>query len=70
MLTWLTIGILAQVAWMIVAFEILKLVTFRGILRIGVIGWLVGISLIVVNVLIWPVAVIFHLVFLYEIFKV
>lgn len=70
MFTWLTIGIAAQVAWMIMSFGVLKLVTFKDVLEIGVIGWLAMILFIAVNVLVWPVTIIINLVFLYEISKV
>ena len=70
MFTWLTIGIAAQVAWMIMSFGVLKLVTFKDVLEMGVIGWLAMILFIAVNILVWPVAVIINLVFLYEVSKV
>lgn len=69
MLTWLTIGIAAQVAWMIMSFGVLKLVTFKDVLEIGVIGWLAMILFIAINILVWPVTIIINLVFLYEISK-
>lgn len=70
MLTWLTIGIAAQVAWMIMSFGVLKLVTVKDVLEMGVIGWLAMILFIAINILGWPVAVIINLVFLYEASKV
>lgn len=70
MLTWLMIGIAAQVAWMIMSFGILKLVTFKDVLEMDVIGWLAMILFIVINIIVWPAAVAINIVVLYEISKV
>ena len=70
MLTWLMIGIAAQVAWMIMSFGILKLVTFKDVLEMDVISWLAMILFIGINIIVWPVAVAINIVVLYEISKV
>lgn len=70
MLTWLMMGIAAQVAWMIMSFGILKLVTFKDVLEMDVIGWLAMILFIGINIIVWPVAVAINIVVLYEISKV
>ena len=70
MLTWLTIGIAAQLAWMIMSFGILKLVTFKDVLEMDVIGWLAMILFIGINIIVWPVAVAINIVVLYEISKI
>lgn len=69
MLTWLMMGIAAQVAWMIMSFGILKLVTFKDVLEMDVIGWLAMILFIGINIIVWPVAVAINIVVLYEISK-
>ena len=70
MLTWLMMGIAAQVAWMIMSFGILKLVTFKDVLEMDVIGWLAMILFIGINIIVWPVAVAINIVVLYEISKI
>ena len=70
MFTWLTIGIAAQVAWMIMSFGVLKLVTFKDVLEMDVIGWLAMILFIGINIIVWPVAVAINIVALYEISKI
>lgn len=70
MLTWLTIGIAAQLAWMIMSFGVLKLVTFKDVLEMDVIGWLAMILFIVINIIVWPAAVAINIVVLYEISKI
>lgn len=70
MLTWLMIGIAAQVAWMIMSFGILKLVTFKDVLEMDVISWLAMILFIGINIIVWPVAVAINIVVLYEISKI
>ena len=70
MFTWLTIGIAAQVAWMIMSFGVLKLVTFKDVLEMDVISWLAMILFIGINIIVWPVAVAINIVVLYEISKV
>lgn len=70
MFTWVTIGIAAQVAWMIMSFGVLKLVTFKDVLEMDVISWLAMILFIGINIIVWPVAVAINIVVLYEISKV
>ena len=66
MSTWLIIGVCVQVAWMVYQGLFIRTVTFKDvfdfIFQYGLIGMLGGIVSILINIFIWPLALIFNVI--------
>lgn len=66
MSTWLIIGVCVQVAWMVYQGFFIRTVTFKDvfdfIFQYGLIGMLGGIVSILINIFIWPLALIFNVI--------
>ena len=64
--TWLIIGVCVQVAWMVYQGLFIRTVTFKDvfdfIFQYGLIGMLGGIVSILINIFIWPLALIFNVI--------
>ena len=62
MSTWLIIGACVQVAWMVYQRFFIRIVTFKDlfdyIFEYGLIGMLCVISGLLINILLWPIALI------------
>lgn len=66
MITWLIIGVCVQVAWMVYERTFIRLATFKDIFnmafRTGVFGMLYVIGGILINIIIWPIALIINVI--------
>ena len=64
--TWLIIGVCVQVAWMVYQGLFIRSVTFKDvfdfIFQYGLIGMLGGIVSILINIIIWPLALICNVI--------
>ena len=66
MSTWMIIGVCVQVAWMVYQGIFIRDVTFKDVIdfifQYGLIGMLGGIVAILINIFIWPLALIFNVI--------
>ena len=72
MLTWICIGIAVEVAWLIVQFTRLKMVTVHEFFEIlKEYKWTIplGLVTIAINILIWPISFVVNLYTIYKLSK-
>ena len=66
MITWLIIGVCVQVAWMVYQRIFIRVSTFKDLFnmafRTGIFGMLYVIGGILINIIIWPIALIINVI--------
>lgn len=65
MITWLIIGVCVQVAWMVYQRIFIRISTFKDIFvtfRTGIFGMLYVIGGILINIILWPLALIINVI--------
>lgn len=64
MMTWMTIGICVEVAWLISGLTFLKLFTLKDFQGANLMEWLWLITHWAINVLLWPLSIIVQIIYI------
>ena len=64
MMTWMTIGICVEVAWLISGLTFLKLFTLKDFQVANLMEWVWLIVHLTINMLLWPLSIIGQLVYI------